>query len=525
MSFGLQGSFKFTWILEDIDSWFTHRDYVKSPMFTSEAILQKTIWCIYLHGLNESMREDSLCLNLRRRDNLPGKIKLCVSMFLITSSGKQHRIDKQKKYIFESGEGIKFNLDHSFYTLKESFYDEQLRIHCEIVNPSALVVFPEHFTASTRLGKDIVNCLWKIQAFLSFPTFISTFPSIPNSSHRLEIKGISWERNLFASLPMDDEQLHIKIGTVDDDITSSAHVEGEISLLNGEKEIVLSVESKHIFLAGDENKIWKFVVPFSKKNIIEVCEVHKTNGELSLLCKFTFYKTVDESLEYTILPRSCQNLVSRRAEQNPTSNVSALLVNAFEKFNVNEDRYHVKEEKMSKDLIEDIKNLYFKNNCCDVLLKAGTQFFPSHKTILCARSPVFKNMFEKDMEKLKKEEVRIELEAETMDQFLIFLYSDNLDNLQWESAKKLLHAANKFQVESLKIECCLFLKSQFCLSNICDALSFASVYQDYELKKECEEFIFQNASKVFSSKEWNVFALKNPSLSADIIKSYFSQKN
>ncbi|GBM29070.1 Protein roadkill [Araneus ventricosus] len=525
MSFGVQGSFKFTWVLEDMYTWFAHRDFVRSPFFTSEKVLKKTSWCIYLHGSKESMREGSLCLNLSRRDSIPGKIKLYVSMFLVMPDDTLQMVDKQMKCVCESGERVQFNLGYSFHTLRELFYGDKIKILCEIVNPSTLVILPEQFTARTRLGTEIINCLWKIQSFLSFAAFNSPFPLTHDASHRLEIKGISWERNALLSLPSADECLNIKIGTVDENIESSAHVEGEISLLNAEKEIVLSIDSKHIFLSGSDKKSWNFVIPFSRKDIVEACDVHRTNEELSLLCKFTFYTTVNESLEYTILPRSCRNMASKSAARNPESNFSAVLVKGFRNLNVDGDkRDHVEEEKLPKNLIEDITDLYRRENYCDVVLKAGTQSFPSHKTILCARSPVFKDMFDEDLRKRKSEEVFIDLDADTMRQFLLFLYSENLDNLQWESAKKLLHAANKFQVESLQTKCCSFLKSQFCLSNVCEALSIAYMYQDYDLRRECEKFIFPNASEVFSSTEWKVFALKNPSFSSDIIKRYFSLK-
>ncbi|CAL1291023.1 unnamed protein product [Larinioides sclopetarius] len=363
--------------------------------------------------------------------------------------GTLQMVNKQLEYVCESGEGLQFNLGYTFHTLREFFYDDKIKIHCEIINPSAFLIFPESFTARTRLGTEIINCLWEIRSFLSFPTFSSPFPVTHDSSHKLEIKGMSWEHNSLVSLPSVDEHLNIIISTVDENIEYSTHVEGKISLLNAEKGIALSIDSKHIFLSGGGKKNWNFVIPFSRKKIVETCNLHRTNEKLSLLCKFTFYISVNGSLEYTILPRLCQD--------------------------------------MRKEVLR-----------CG--FESWYSAFPGPQSILCARSPVFKDMFDADLRKRKPEEVTIGLDADITNQFLLFLYSENLENLQWESAKRLLHAAYKFQVKSLKMECCSFLKSKFCLSNVCEALKIAYMYQDYELRRECEKFIFPNASEVFSSE-------------------------
>ncbi|KAF8771049.1 speckle-type POZ protein B-like [Argiope bruennichi] len=116
------------------------------------------------------------------------------------------------------------------------------------------------------------------------------------------------------------------------------------------------------------------------------------------------------------------------------------------------------------------------------------------------------------------------MDADTLNRFLLFLYSDTLEDLQWDRAERLLYAANKYQVESLKKECSSFLMSHLTVSNVCEALVLAELYLEDQLKTECEAFVFENALEIFSSIEWENFTVENPFMSAKLLREYFALK-
>ncbi|KAG8175895.1 hypothetical protein JTE90_019316 [Oedothorax gibbosus] len=109
--------------------------------------------------------------------------------------------------------------------------------------------------------------------------------------------------------------------------------------------------------------------------------------------------------------------------------------------------------KFSNTLSNDIRNLYQEQLHTDATLNtADGKSFEAHKNILAARSPVFRAMFEKDeMSERRSGVVDIDdVDSETVDRMLAFLYSDSLDDLQWEEAAALYYAADKYAVQPLK---------------------------------------------------------------------------
>ncbi|CAL1291026.1 unnamed protein product [Larinioides sclopetarius] len=137
-------------------------------------------------------------------------------------------------------------------------------------------------------------------------------------------------------------------------------------------------------------------------------------------------------------------------------------------------------------LREDLKKFYMQKKHCDIILQVENKSFPAHRSILCSRSSVFSSMFDLDMKETTTKNIDIvDMDADTLGQFLLFLYSETPDDLQWNRATRLLNASHKFQVESLKKECSSFLMSYLSLPNVCEALVLADLYQDQQLRTKC----------------------------------------
>ncbi|CAL1291019.1 unnamed protein product [Larinioides sclopetarius] len=134
--------------------------------------------------------------------------------------------------------------------------------------------------------------------------------------------------------------------------------------------------------------------------------------------------------------------------------------------------------------LEDMTCLYKGDILCDKKLRSETETFNVHKSILSARSLVFKSMFTTDIKEKEIEYVLIEdLDANNVRQMLLFLYSDNLEDLKLESARNLLCAADKYNIIALKHRCACFLKKNLQQSHCCELLLLTDSHQDAELKK------------------------------------------
>ncbi|GFY43696.1 hypothetical protein TNIN_402661 [Trichonephila inaurata madagascariensis] len=126
-------------------------------------------------------------------------------------------------------------------------------------------------------------------------------------------------------------------------------------------------------------------------------------------------------------------------------------------------------------------------------------------------------MFENDMREKNGECVDIEdLDDDTIQRFLLYMYTDTLLYLQWESAYNLYVAADKYEILSLKSECSSFLKDNLAQDNCCDLLILADMHQDEDLKSAVQDYILNN-KHMFHTNEWKNFMKTNLQLSAELM--------
>ncbi|GBN31509.1 Speckle-type POZ protein, partial [Araneus ventricosus] len=164
-------------------------------------------------------------------------------------------------------------------------------------------------------------------------------------------------------------------------------------------------------------------------------------------------------------------------------------------------------------ICKDLWDLYSKKILCDVELKTQSTSFSVHKTVLCARSPVFLAMFTGEMKEKTSKCVEIEdLENDTLEKFLAFLYTDSFEESQWKAVVELYYAADKYQVERLKFFCCSFFANNIDVSNVCDLLMLADRHSDSDLKSRIEYYIVTHHDCIFGSPTWKQFSDKQPLL-------------
>ncbi|CAL1281803.1 unnamed protein product [Larinioides sclopetarius] len=245
---------------------------------------------------------------------------------------------------------------------------------------------------------------------------------------------------------------------------------------------------------------------FTKQSILSKGEEYLPNDELSLLCECTFatggkfrieinvhgiplaanknsffsaQTTVEERLldflgvsENKKQDKNIQDLKNTElkaksfsASFNATSSVTfKMMVNNGPEKNTN--NAIAKLSTSVPSVLDDVKALYNDQLLTDIVLKTATKSFPAHKIVLCLRSSVFRAILNNDMKEKNTDCIKVEdLENETLQRFLLFLYSDNLEELHWESAVQLYYAADKYAIENLKYLCSSFLVENLSTSN------------------------------------------------------------
>ncbi|KAF8771469.1 TD and POZ domain-containing protein 4 [Argiope bruennichi] len=170
----------------------------------------------------------------------------------------------------------------------------------------------------------------------------------------------------------------------------------------------------------------------------------------------------------------------------------------------------------NSELKVDLISLYREKSLCDMKLKTKKNNFSVHTSILGARSPVFKAMFSSDMKENVNRCVDMsDLQDETVRRFLLYLYSDQLEDLKWDDALQLYKVADKYAVFSLVHKCSTFLKNNLNLENVCEALMHSDLHQDENFKEIAQNLILKNANTIFKSEEWKVLAVANPQLAVE----------
>ncbi|XP_035307525.1 speckle-type POZ protein-like [Cricetulus griseus] len=158
-------------------------------------------------------------------------------------------------------------------------------------------------------------------------------------------------------------------------------------------------------------------------------------------------------------------------------------------------------------------------DCC--LVVAG-QEFQAHKAILAARSPVFRAMFEHDMEEKRKNRVEIQdLEPQVFKAMMDFIYTGKAPDLH-NMADAVLAAADKYCLERLKVMCEDALCRDLCVENAAHTLILADLHSAGQLKTKTLDFITAQASDVSETSSWKTMMVLHPQLLAEAYSSLAS---
>lgn len=173
-----------------------------------------------------------------------------------------------------------------------------------------------------------------------------------------------------------------------------------------------------------------------------------------------------------------------------------------------------------------IQRLYKDGGLCDVILQTKSQQFPCHKLVLCARSAVFKTMFENEMLEKETNVVNIEdIESEILGMFVSYLYSDKLDSKDFNAVVKLYEVADKYDVKLLLKDCSDVMTSRLSIENVSELLDVADKHNHEDLKEELVSYFCRNSVEIIKTRSWRNLFLNKPLLATETLQAALIARN
>ncbi|CAL1284121.1 unnamed protein product [Larinioides sclopetarius] len=497
--------FIFMWFIENYSyCWHENGVALISPDFAIDD-LNSTTWNLQLHprGCRHSDKGFiSLSLHRSKTDCGPEDFHLKYELSFLAANGSAYH-SKELQYTFKWGKGYgilkTMQMDEALFRRE---VQDNLCVRCKIWKGEKEIHQIKQIVARTRIGIERISFLHVTENFNALEPNQKKIIYIRSPSE----KGLSLASCLyFTDGSCCDGKVMVEITQSNTNLILS---KCEISVLNAFGKVIKCCKADNRFDAVRKD-IRKLPLSLTKQDILNrKCE-YLPDDKLTLLCECTFATGVEyQKIESTVheIPSVVLSQINENVQNKSIYNVT---------------------EKLSScpNALDDLRALYNNQLLADIELKTKTKSFPAHKNLLCARSLVFKAMMSSDMKEKNSNSIKInDLEDDTVEKFLIFLYSDNLENLNWTSAIKLYYASDKYEVEKLKILCSAFLLENISTSNASDLLLLADAHNDSELRKAVEDFIFKHEEEVYSSDEWGNLMEKYPLLVSKTMRLKYIRK-
>jgi len=159
-------------------------------------------------------------------------------------------------------------------------------------------------------------------------------------------------------------------------------------------------------------------------------------------------------------------------------------------------------------LVRNMKQLCQQPFFSDVVLRVEGEEIQAHRALLAIQSPVFKAMFEAGMREASDGVVDIvDTNPEIFKLFLEYCYTSVLPVMSDKDVGQLVILADKYQVESLTVQCLRYLCSTLTNENVVDVFLLADKYRWIEitadLRQRAVAYICRNLSAVMQQNSWN----------------------
>ncbi|XP_038959861.1 TD and POZ domain-containing protein 2-like [Rattus norvegicus] len=175
-------------------------------------------------------------------------------------------------------------------------------------------------------------------------------------------------------------------------------------------------------------------------------------------------------------------------------------------------------------LADDVGELWENSLFTDCTLVVSGQEFRAHKAILAARSPVFRAMFEHEMQEHLTNRIEIhDIHLQVFKELMAFIYTGKAPHLHSHSmATGLLAAADKYDLQDLKVICEDSLCRNLSVKNAVPTLILADLHSTEHLKTRAMDFIILHASEVSETLEWKSMVESHPHLVEEAFRTLAS---
>ncbi|XP_052883046.1 BTB/POZ domain-containing protein At3g56230-like isoform X4 [Gossypium arboreum] len=149
----------------------------------------------------------------------------------------------------------------------------------------------------------------------------------------------------------------------------------------------------------------------------------------------------------------------------------------------------------------------------------------AHKSLLAARSEIFKNILNSDDCKAPLTDTDTitlsELSTEELKSFLEFLYTGDLPADKFKKhVYALCVAADKYEIPYLQESCERYMLNSLNASNALDFLDISNLHSKKKLKETTLNFIVRNMKSIVLSQKYEEFAFSNPHLSLEVTRAF-----
>ncbi|VAI63229.1 unnamed protein product [Triticum turgidum subsp. durum] len=153
------------------------------------------------------------------------------------------------------------------------------------------------------------------------------------------------------------------------------------------------------------------------------------------------------------------------------------------------------------DLHRHLGDLLQSADGTDVTFQVDGKTFSAHQSVLAARSPVFKAQLFGPMKDSSDDLIMVDdMEADVFGSLLHFIYTDSLPQMSREgdnegvAASHLLVAADRYDVQRLKLICEEKLCSHIDTDTVATSLVLAEQHSCHGLKEACLQFLVSPSS-------------------------------
>ncbi|GFS95462.1 speckle-type POZ protein [Trichonephila clavipes] len=485
--------FTYTWNIENFTySWQKNGECISSPVFIVDT-MEKTKWRLELYPngcLKHSM--DFISFFLKRESTCRGPEPFDIHFdlsFLTTDNSVLISKGPYRNSFFKGNfwGDVRF-VEHELIKIriKDYLLRNVLTARCRMWYNNEANNYG-HCFAWTRIAVERRSFVWNLRQFCSFQESVCEIASASAEQSIISLK-------FFPSKGQYSETfICVKVCAHDQKLKTSTF---RLYLMDNFGNRTDCLNDEIVFYAS--NKTALFTLNFSKTELIKKMNCYHPNDALQLYCECDIATGIVlediEKISYGCPPSiqegnfTCDDLKSKQMHLNSTT-----------------------------VLKENLESSYKDNMLCDANLKTKTGSFLAHKSILSAHSRVFEAMFTHDVRQKNSEYVYIEdLNDDTVQRLLQYMYTTTLMDLHWDSACNLYAASVKYEILSLKSECSSFFKNNLSHDNACDILILADRHQDEDLKSTVQDYIL-NHRDIFITNEWKLFMIMNAPLAAELL--------